>query len=91
MIESLCYSPETVTTLLSGYTPIQNKKFKKTQYLQSAKKKKKRGFSLLLFHCALEIGHSRNYTGWGRRSSVFFSSKGVRSSIHAISVCIEAK
>ena len=24
--ESLCYSPETTTTLLTGYTPIQNKK-----------------------------------------------------------------
>ena len=28
MAESLCYSPETVTTLLIGYTPMQNKKFK---------------------------------------------------------------
>ena len=26
--ESLRYSPETTTTLLNGYTPIQNKKFK---------------------------------------------------------------
>ena len=26
MAESLCCSPETVTTLLIGYTPIQNKK-----------------------------------------------------------------
>ena len=42
MIESLCCSPETVTALLSGYTPIQNIKFKKTQYLKSAKKKKKK-------------------------------------------------
>ena len=25
---SLCYSPETITTLLTGYTPIQNKHFK---------------------------------------------------------------
>ena len=28
MAESLCCSPETTTTLLIGYTPIQNKKFK---------------------------------------------------------------
>ena len=27
--ESLCCPPETITTLLTGYTPIQNKKFKK--------------------------------------------------------------
>ena len=34
MAESLCCSPETITTLLTGYTPIQNTKFK------SLKKKK---------------------------------------------------
>ena len=28
MNESLCSSPETITTLLIGYTPIQNKKLK---------------------------------------------------------------
>ena len=28
MAESLCCSPETTTTLLTGYTPVQNKKFK---------------------------------------------------------------
>ena len=28
MAESHCYSPEAITTLLIGYTPIQNKKFK---------------------------------------------------------------
>ena len=28
MAESLLCSPETITTLLTGYTPIQNKKFK---------------------------------------------------------------
>ena len=28
MAESLCCSPETTTALLTGYTPIQNKKFK---------------------------------------------------------------
>ena len=28
MAESLHCSPESITTLLTGYTPIQNKKFK---------------------------------------------------------------
>ena len=28
MAETFCYSPETITTLLISYTPIQNKKFK---------------------------------------------------------------
>jgi len=28
MAESLCCSPEFTTTLLIGYTPVQNKKFK---------------------------------------------------------------
>ena len=27
MTESLCWSPETITTLLIGFIPIQNKKF----------------------------------------------------------------
>ena len=30
MAESLQRSPETITTLLTGYTPIQNEKLKKT-------------------------------------------------------------
>ena len=29
MAESRCCSPETITTLLMGYTPIQNKNVKK--------------------------------------------------------------
>ena len=29
MAKSLCPSPETITTLLTGYTPIQNKNFMK--------------------------------------------------------------
>ena len=29
MAESLCCSPETITTLFISYTPIQNEKFKK--------------------------------------------------------------
>ena len=29
MVESICCSPETIPTLLTVYTPIQNKKFKK--------------------------------------------------------------
>ena len=31
MAESLCCSPETITTLLISYIPIQNKKFKKKE------------------------------------------------------------
>ena len=31
MAESLLCSPETITTLLRGYTPIQNKKLKKKE------------------------------------------------------------
>ena len=30
MTESLCFPPETITALLMGYIPIQNKKVKKT-------------------------------------------------------------
>ena len=33
MAESLCCSPETITTLLIGYTPIKNKKLKKKKTL----------------------------------------------------------
>ena len=29
MVEFFYYSPEVITTLLTGYTPIQNKKLKK--------------------------------------------------------------
>ena len=29
MTESLCCAPETITTVITGYTPVQNKKFKK--------------------------------------------------------------
>ena len=32
LAESLCSSPETITTLLTGYTSIQNKKLKKCKY-----------------------------------------------------------
>ena len=32
MAESLCHSPETITTLLISYTPIQNKKLKKKAF-----------------------------------------------------------
>ena len=31
MAESLDWAPETITTLLIGYTPKQNKKFKKKE------------------------------------------------------------
>ena len=33
MAESLCCSPETITTLLIGHTSIQNKKLKKKRKL----------------------------------------------------------
>ena len=32
MAELLCCAPETITTLLIGYTPIQNKKLKKESW-----------------------------------------------------------
>ena len=32
MVEPLHCSPETITTLLSGYTPIQNKKLKSRNF-----------------------------------------------------------
>ena len=35
MVKSLHCSPETITTLLIGYTPIQNKKVKKKKDLLS--------------------------------------------------------
>ena len=38
MDESLGYSLETITTLLIGYIPIQNKKFKKAIELQAKTK-----------------------------------------------------
>ena len=34
MAESICCPPETITTLLISYTPMQNKKFKKKKYDQ---------------------------------------------------------
>ena len=44
MAELLCCAPETITTLLIGYTPIENKKFKniyiKMQCQHKYKKKK---------------------------------------------------
>ena len=40
MAESLCYSPETTKTLLIGYTPIQNKKFKVWEKIKVVTKKK---------------------------------------------------
>ena len=42
MAESLCYSPETTKTLLIGYTPIQNKKFKVWEKIKVVTKKKKK-------------------------------------------------
>ena len=42
LAESLCCPPETVTTLLIGYIPIQNNKFFKRKKMLSIKKKKER-------------------------------------------------
>jgi len=43
MAESLGFSPETVTTFLIGYTPIQNKKF----FLKRKEKKRPLWFANL--------------------------------------------
>ena len=40
MAESLCFSPETITTLLIGYIPTQNKKLKKKKGKIKRKRKK---------------------------------------------------
>ena len=48
MAESLCYPSETITTLLTGYTPIQNKKLKKRICISVSYP------SLLLLHDILE-------------------------------------
>ena len=37
--KSLCCSPETITTLLIGYTPVQNKRFKNRNIVETRKKK----------------------------------------------------
>ena len=34
MAESLCCPPDTITTLLTGYIPIQNKKLKKNPWAE---------------------------------------------------------
>ena len=39
MAESVCCSSETITTLLIGYTPIQNKKFKEKRRKPNSNKK----------------------------------------------------
>ena len=36
MVESLCHPPETITTLLINYTPIQNKNLKKNTFEETA-------------------------------------------------------
>ena len=41
MVKSLCCLPETTTTLLIGYAPIQNKKIKSLQKKKKMQKKKK--------------------------------------------------
>ena len=39
MAESICSPPETITTLLIVYTPIQNKKLKKKKQTEKNSKK----------------------------------------------------
>ena len=51
MAESLHYSPENITALLIGYTPIQNKKFKINKHIDKDKnlQKKKELLFVLIF------------------------------------------
>ena len=42
MAESICSPPETITTLLIVYTPIQNKKLKKKANRKEFQKNKKK-------------------------------------------------
>ena len=44
MAESICSPPETITTLLIVYTPIQNKKLKKKKQTEKNSKKIKRNY-----------------------------------------------
>ena len=46
MAESLCYPPETITTMLTGYNPIQNKKLKKKKTTQQKQNKNIRALFL---------------------------------------------
>ena len=54
MAESLCYSPETITTMLTGYNPIQNKKLKEKTKPTKTKQKYQSIFLICYF-----IGSSR--------------------------------
>ena len=57
--ESLCYPPETITTLLIGYTPIQNKKV-----FLKVKIKSKTKFGLRCFElAALRKGRVAGWEG----------------------------
>ena len=51
MAESLCRLPETITTLLLGYIPIQNKKLTKNPYLN-----RPMAFKQVFFKSQLYIG-----------------------------------
>ena len=44
--ESLPYSPETITTLLIGHTPVQNKEVKKVKYMR-------RSVQVMCKYCAI--------------------------------------
>ena len=60
MAESLCCSPETITTLLIGYIPIQNKK------LQKKKKKVSQNWKLKQHRFTLSLSWRLEVQGAGR-------------------------
>ena len=57
MAESLCCAPETITTLLTGYTPMQNKKYPKKNMIIDP------GEALFCFVNGLAGYHSRGGSG----------------------------
>ena len=55
--ESLCCSPETVTTLLTGYTPVQNKQLKKKKERKERKNKEQWENSTSIHSLGQSKGH----------------------------------
>ena len=70
MAEYLHYSPETITTLLTGYTPIQNKKFKNKKRKQivceEAVKERNMGrdYEVIILHPQEVYFFFKEITGW---------------------------
>ena len=62
MAESLCCSPETTTTLLTGYAPIQHKKFKKKK--KSKLGPRRREGKVCKVNCFNQIGRGRLTFVW---------------------------